>query len=140
MNYELAKQLKDAGFPQDTLWNFIDGDQKEVETSDHFEVVEGEWGSCRSMKDIEFVSSPTLEELIDVCGDTFKQLNFHLMERQAGYGICTTPDEGIVDMNKFGRWTARARLGKGHENHKKQWGKTPIEAVAKLWLELHAKV
>ena len=122
MNYELAKQLKDASFPQGDNYMTLDGSFVHIDNAP------------------SSVHIPTLEELIDACGDTFKQLNFHLMERQSGYGICTTPDEGIVDMNKFGRWTARARLGKGHENHKKQWGKTPIEAVAKLWLELNKKI
>ena len=46
MNYELAKQLKDAGFPQNGTGQFID------------------------VK----LASPTLSELIEACGDDFLNL------------------------------------------------------------------
>jgi len=126
MDYELAKQLKEAGYEFQPMSMADDKVSELRKRQISFE---------EDNEKIRFFLFPTLEELIDECGEKFKQLNFHLMERQAGYGICATADEGKVDMNKVGRWTARARLGKGQKNHIKFWGKTPNEAVAKLWLE-----
>jgi len=56
MNYELAKQLKKAGFPQPTLVNPITG------------VVGREVLERRPYE-------PTLSELIDTCGDNFVALS-----------------------------------------------------------------
>ena len=53
MTYELAKQLKDAGFPQ-----------KEKLT-----------GDIIALNGIEYPDFPTLSELIDECGDGFSQLH-----------------------------------------------------------------
>lgn len=46
MNYELARQLKEAGFPQDGIGQFVDTK----------------------------LASPTLSELIEACGDDFDGL------------------------------------------------------------------
>jgi len=129
MNYELAKRLKDTGFPQEfKLGSWC----CESHGDDAYEK------KCQCYGDL-LVYAPTLSELIEACGEKFKQLNYHKMKRKSGYGLCHTPDEGIVDMNVVGQWTARARLGKEHENHKKRWGHTPEEAVANLWLALNRK-
>lgn len=87
MNYELAKKLKDAGFPQ------TDDEQR---TANHPDGV-SDWAYC-----------PTLEELIEACGNTFDALIF----------------------NADGRWTCS---GSGSIVE----GDTPEEAVANLYLKLH---
>lgn len=56
MNYELVKQLKDAGFPQD--WSRFEDHDPEL-----------------LIKNWDMYSkgySPTLSELIEACGDEFK--------------------------------------------------------------------
>ena len=51
MNYELAKQLKDAGFPIAEKANKLSPERTYL------------------TKDLEFAYSPTLSELIEACGD-----------------------------------------------------------------------
>jgi len=86
MNYELAKQLRDSGFPSGK------------ENEDYYEEFR-DW--------IE----PSLSELIAACGDKFWRL------------------EKIMD----GFWNAED----AHINQTIESGKTPEEAVAKLWLALN---
>ena len=108
MNYELAKELKEAGFPQrdrhfyfsehttpPTRWdiNVIDAGQR----------VENE------------IAAPTLEELIEACGDQFRGLQ----RLENGKWYCTA---NALD------WT---------ENGIEVIESTPEEAVAKLWLALN---
>lgn len=103
MNYELAKQLKDAGFPQrEGRW-----------ICEHNDVIILK-GACESYY------YPTLEELIEACGDEFHCL------------ILTTTG-GIDSNKKF--WSA------GYNDKVVDWqnGVTPSEAVAKLWLALNKK-
>lgn len=94
MNYELAIQLKDAGFPQ---------------------------GDSVYPKDISgqiCPKIPTLTELIEACGehiDTIR-LNHKTLDWEAGEWDWYN-----------GGW--------GHYGS----GKTPEEAVARLWLELNKK-
>ena len=57
MNYKLAKQLKDAGFPQDL---------KEGHISQHDNP-----DKDRDVGLIEDIYYPTLSELIEACGDRF---------------------------------------------------------------------
>ena len=52
MTYELAKQLKDAGFPCSNMWQVINGKM---------------W--------FEDCPVPTLSELIEACGDRFEGLS-----------------------------------------------------------------
>lgn len=87
MNYELAKQLKEEGFPFDK------------------DVIEWEPGYI-----------PTLSELIEACGDGF-------------HGLWVIQDE----------WEAFSELDNGYIVGKNGEGKTPEEAVAKLWLALNRK-
>jgi hypothetical protein len=85
MTYELAKQLKDAGFP------FI---------------------KCEH--DESSIKIPTLSELIEACGAGFD----HLMRVDEGF--LAFPND--IDVKNDG------------EDY---LGKTPEEAVAKLWLKLN---
>lgn len=119
ITYELAKKLKDAGFPQDTEWILYNSPtyyerwirilyRKPGTTSNTFEV-----GSTE-------LSCPTLSELIDACGKNFRMLSY---------------DQPYV------QWVAH-----GERENKKDIslftndGKTPEEAVANLWLELNKKI
>lgn len=63
----------------------------------------------------------TLEELIEACGDGFRELIYHSKR---------------TEESTYRRWTAHA----GTRNGKTMVaGKTPSEAVAKLWLKLNLK-
>lgn len=99
MNYLLAKELKDAGFPQ-----------KEFSLRQPFS---GEWPG--DVPPAKYPYNPTLEELIEACGEDF----FALMRT----------DEG---------WMAQASLFNGTSKNFVGHlpGQTPSEAVARLWLAL----
>lgn len=124
MNYKLAKELKYAGFPQtykfgDKFYRF---DEKTIgivtgHTPD--KVIDGcECDVCYpTAGNMEpYTKIPTLEELIDACGDREKQFEL----RRKGNG-----------------WVASDFFRGGRE----VWGngKTPIEAVAKLYIALNKK-
>lgn len=131
MNYELAKQLKDAGFPvgRDGYFDYID-----VTLED------------------DKLYIPTLSELIEACGETTEVLlnpghlvspeytvtaYFSLSVRnQTHFGCehCTHKEEGLT-------WTAEYPVYRRdfQGTYPKAQGKTPEEAVAKLWLELNKK-
>ncbi len=108
MNYELAKELKDAGFNQDLpdpssyftigrdgtpkIWGWSEGEDKP-------------YG--------EYVKAPTLDELIDACGDMLDSLvNYH-----SGFWCAKHPKD-----------TFNSPVGRSR-----------VEAVAKLWLALNKK-
>ncbi len=106
MEYELAKELKDAGFPQfDTqfAWADVNIGGKNWEKR----IVPNNFQA-----DIEFVAAPTLPELIDACGDRF----FCLQKKETVDG---------------GHW-----LALGSDNYGAQTGKTCKVAVAKLYIEI----
>jgi hypothetical protein len=92
MNYELAQQLREAGFPQS-------GDGRRIGAPTAFL-----WRA----RDLVYV--PTLEELIAACGEQLGEM-------------ARLPD---------GSFEAAARGGTP-----KQMGKSPTEAVARLWLALN---
>jgi hypothetical protein len=98
MNYELAKKLKEAGFAN--ILGRIPFRSYEHNGEMHF------------YDD----SLPTLEELIEACGENFKQLNFHMNSKRG-----------------HKRWTAKVRTNTipRYANYD---GSTPLEAVANLWL------
>ena len=89
MNYELAKQLKDAGFPQLPQHNFL------INPNDAD----------------DGVTAPTLSELINACGEKFGSLS---------------KDGGTY------KW-----LASSHPDEFYEGGKTPEEAVAKLYIKLN---
>ena len=109
MKYKLLKQLREVGFPQAE--------------------VEGQYISCKECltKGINgnkgcgkecVVYIPTLSELIDTCGNEF--------------GNLSTLAEGTTEEDFITSWCAE-NLGGGVE----RIGKTPEEAVAKLFIELN---
>ena len=91
MNQELAKKLKEAGYPSIVNVGWDDG----------FE---------------EHLTLPTLSELIEACGDSFKNL------KRASNGYY---------LSKIYKWQTNNGMG-----GKQIYGQTPEEAVANLWLEL----
>lgn len=112
ITYELAKQLKDAGFQQggDGYAIFEDGDKINV--------------SFLGCGNIPSVYVPTLSELIEACG-----------EEEAKYKtrfLLKTPFNGMWEA-QFGE---DMNDGSGFVPIRVE-GKTPEEAVARLWIELN---
>lgn len=117
MNYELAKQLKDAGFPFKVgtyEYRHCEGhlDSKE-EWNDYMDKCSGQGGEgqcsciCHSI--------PTLSELIEACGEGFNTLTRYGKSVTSGYRAWGWNGDDDCD------------------------GSTPEEAVARLWLELNKK-
>lgn len=73
MTYELLKQLKDAGFPQ----------------NNHY--------YCRQDGIISDVSIPTLSELIEVCGGNFYSLYRHKKDKWQAHSNSDQWDTEITD-------------------------------------------
>jgi len=92
MDYKLAKELKDAGFPQAN---------KNYKGVYLFEKPDG-MGEC--------AYNPPLSELIDACGQRFDNLN------------------RVLENTWIAEWKT---ISEG--------GKTPEEAVAKLYIKLNKK-
>jgi len=105
MNYELAKELKEAGFPQEGKGEILLG--WPTPTTNEYT------RSTPIRKEpLDEVYVPTLEELIEACGNSF----------------CTL-GRPRIDSNK---WTAYAYV----IPHKDCIASTPEEAVAKLFIAL----
>lgn len=119
MNYELAKELKEAGFPQtwpDGRLYFDEQGMVDYACEDH--------GSQ------EGVVIPTLSELIEACGNVFESLSY---ARKGSEHPSNTEW-----LERDGRWIAVAEGPDGFTIEDKA-GKTPEEAVARLWLALNKK-
>lgn len=127
MNYELAKQLKDAEFSQEV--NRF-GSVYLLERDDHAK--EKEYFAYQIFKPISIENSespfdnenhnyykiPTLSELIET-----------VLEEKAGFKISYKPE--------FSNWKAVLyHQGKADDGN----GSTPEEAVAKLWLAINKGV
>ena len=110
MNYKLAKQLKDAGFPQRSKGGFMSAYDKEKGIT-----------SCIVEKGAELAfhyKIPTLSELIEACGDGFVALtHFDTLNPSA--------------------WKAEQHIKGVNFGILEEQGKTSEEAVAKLWLTLN---
>ena len=116
MNYELAKELKDGGFPQIPQHFFMPERDKKGE------IIED-----------SSITIPTLEELIDACGEEFDYL------KQVPFGEFVNAKTGKPCGIRWHAYpTEEGYKGDcmvdccGYES-----GKTPTEAVARLWLELN---
>ncbi len=106
MDYKLAKELKEAGFP--------------------FPWEDGDGG--------KFIEHPTLSELIEACGEEFDCLerNTNLMATSEGVVAWAATGSPIVQECpecKLDVFQDRITMGK-----------TPEEAVARLWLKLQKKL
>lgn len=130
MNYELVKQLKDVGFPQDG-----DGESALIPadlTKDcdfclalnkmtSFPCLKSDADFQRQLKHIEdhFLYVPTLEELIEACKNDFFTLTSLWRER------------GIITAYQATSFKSPMQIVQGS---------TPTEAVALLWLALKKKI
>jgi hypothetical protein len=105
MNYELCKQLKDAGFPQIS------------ENAVSLKSMSEKMDAALNGGDLGYVAIPTLSELIEAC-----------VIINPAFTISTTfgPNGWGTD-----KWEC---LCLGIDI---QYGSTPEEAVARLWLELN---
>ncbi len=109
IDYKLAKQLKDAGFPQSPYSNQLCSHNDGTHNLRSYVDPECEWASV-----------PDLSQLIEACGDGFMQLQRRV-------------DGGFHCMG--GNWDSEKKkyeFAFMDEN-------IPEEAVAKLWLELNKK-
>lgn len=113
MNHELAKQLKDAGFPQ----AFPDG-QLYYDSNGEIQYACEDHGTIYP-EDTHGVI-PTLSELIKACGGRMEELS------------------NLSHYPKEARWTAISYPCEecGWENIHTGRGSNPEEAVARLWLAL----
>jgi hypothetical protein len=121
MNYELAKELKDAGFPQTTIYllrkySLAENPIEIRRPPDGLEVavLSGrlEWE----------VAVPTLEELIDACPKDIGSATFVLGSANQGKKWVACYFDFVTN-----------RCAELNES-----GSTPVEAVARLWLALYA--
>jgi len=71
MNYKLAKQLKESGFPQKRLGVHITKDNEKFRCSDYVDCV---CPICFGEETADLVAEPTLEEVIEELGDNFRKL------------------------------------------------------------------
>lgn len=117
MNYELAKQLKEAGFPYDfssTEW-----------TGEYVKGADG-----------EELRIPELSELINACGKERMAPNMNTEEKK--------PVAHLFRLGWGDEWFATYEfydscIDNGFGIPVFECGKTPEEAVAKLWLEINKK-
>lgn len=121
MNYDLAKKLKDAGFPQkSSVLVFQNRESADLYISEHGNVsklVTDKWENMPYL--------PTLSELIEECGHTYNAVcllaEFELLwSKDKWFAAFTDSDHKIID-NMCGE------------------GLVPEEAVLNLWLELNKK-
>ena len=91
ISYQLAKKLKDAGFPQSEL------------------------ALAQQKAGYDYVSMPTLSDLITACGEDFRALS-------------REPD----------CWLACGYVSEDGEWKNVHAGETPEEALARLWLSVYA--
>lgn len=114
MKYELAKQLKDAGFRQvwpDGKGELYIGEKKEDGMN-------------------EGVYIPTLSELIEACGNDFKSLIQHDVLNDLSMGFIRAHGKFSASMHHRNPEVWKNTMFGGH---------SPEEAVAKLWLSLNMK-
>lgn len=124
LSYELAKKLKDAGFPQCTTeWDFV-FHESHVDGFPLGEPVRVLSGSKAEDWDV-YVAAPTLSELIEACGDGFASLS--------NGKIWTPPAEWVW---RAGGFTKAVAQNQGAMFSREGRGSTPEEAVANLLLRL----
>lgn len=125
ISYELAKQLKDAGFPQE---EYLEG---EILVNPEFpypadRVPVGKiWMEEHKKYKDGLVYAPTLSELIEACGDWF----YNLLKSDDGKWHSSSVSPGY-------KWkdspTKQPTVLYAH-------GDSPEEAVSRLYLLLHSK-
>lgn len=122
MNFELIKELRKAGFPLKKS-----GESKKKDVSGQTDLV-------RTYEEYDF---PTLSELIEACAEILLKRNTDEVEHslQVYYNLDSD------DKSKIREWGAGyEQTEDGREtliNRSNYFGKTPEEAVARLWLALN---
>lgn len=111
MKYELAKKLKDVGFPQHERLGIGHGDN----------FIRGEDG---------LLYSPTLSELIEACTTTDRVFSLFTRDK-----IWDKKWQAFL----AGKETEAGHNGDGESFNECGYGETPEEAVANLFLELNQK-
>ena len=112
MNYKLAKQLKDEGFPQrKVLSSYILPPNADEKYRHIMDVSKPQGYENLLAAGYDIVACPTLSELIESCGDKF----FGIFRRDKKNWIASISDK----------------------NETEGLGKSPEVAVAKLWLKLN---
>lgn len=127
ISYELAKELKKRGYPQENLYRETVYYENNGES---LGVILGTLGNLPPTKGM--VKAPTLEELIEACKDKYyktKENNFPFLLCLLQKGRKT--ESWIAGFQYDGDVNGPFR----YEGH----GKTPAEAVAHLWLALNKK-
>lgn len=119
ISYELAKQLKDAGFPQDLYvgdrhYSFISHPRMGIPSQWSVNIRTAE--IYLPVKDDE-CKIPTLSELIEACGDRF-------------YSLVYATDND---------WRCFVESRDQEDYISSSQGSSPEEAVANLWLALNKK-
>jgi len=121
IDYKLAKELKDNGFPQKCgFLQYHYNNNKEMSFVGILPI--SEWKDLRNYKmDLpnDCVKCPTLSELIEACGEEFENLTKTILGWECNVNYLSDDNE---------EWT-----------NCETEGKTPEEAVSKLWLELNQK-
>lgn len=126
LDYELAKQLKDAGFPQEAAFFHEESEYPDNRRYHRPASLYGLGVKGTPTTDQGLIADPTLEELIEACGEKFVAL-YRFKRKLPSGDIWKTGDLRIND-------------------HEVSWpypesgeGPTPRQAVAKLWLALNKK-
>ena len=118
ITYELALELKQAGFP----------------LSEYPETLIGIRGS-EPLKLKGIIQEPTLSELIEACGETRIAPNLNTKEQK--------PIKHLFRLGVGDEWFAEYEFYESHLIHNITklpiigFGETPEEAVARLWLKLN---
>lgn len=113
MNYELAKELKDAGFPLYTQ-GYTSTELRRMVSEDFVPTSDGQI--------VPTLPVPTLEELIEACGEIVLWKDRHRGWR-AGQGRDRHMESGENYFDDYPDFL--------------ETGATPTEAVARLWLALN---
>ena len=115
INYELARKLKEKGFPQKDKCGF-----RAPDCDCSFPFLYDETVKNLLEKESTLCYVPTLEELIKACGDRFSELTKMTHDKEPQKWIATTYSCEQC----------------GIEKTSNGYGSTPEEAVASLWLIL----
>jgi len=108
ITFELAKQLKEAGYP-----------------NMHFACSKDHDCNCdKSDCELDAIYHPSLSQLIEECGEEFHSLDSPVIANK---------------IKDFGIWTATGSIDRKGKRFGFVNGKTPSEAVARLWLKLNKK-
>ena len=157
MEYKLAKQLKEAGFPQDTehYYTLACLDTQVISAIDEYRG-DQDWFTPNLEKDI---ACPTLSELIEATKQKGRELSFD--ECNERWGSKYNHDKGIFERDENGKvieelkspyqWEAKLEDWNSKEYGKRRCyeagdevvtfagGKTPEESVARLYIKLNKK-